>query len=113
MSKETVKERRNRMANELMDAYNNGGDYQAVIAQIEACGDTFRGWMEIKAEGIITEDSFLVTYNTASVKIFRTLPQKPQKGWTAILTMIEVFYDGANVPPKCDGRTTFRKDIWR
>ena len=111
--RETANARRDRLARDLMDAYNDGADYQKVITEIESYGDTFKGWLELNATGIVTEESFLLNYNTANVKVFRSLPPKLDGGWQGKLIMVEVIHDGVNIPPKYNGKPTFRKDIWR
>ena len=113
INKETAKMRRERQSQELMDAYNGGGDYEKVIKEIEKCGDTFKGYIRVCADGVVTEESFMLVYNTAQIKVFRQLPPRPQGGWQVLLISAEVICDGVNVPPKYNGRATFRKDIWK
>lgn len=113
MKKETAKMRRERQAQELVTAYNEGGDYEKVIKEIEECGDTFKGSIEVCADGVVTDESYLLIYKTARINVFRQLPPRLQGGWKGTLVMVEVICDGVNVPPKYNGKPTFRKDIWR
>ena len=113
--KENAKERRARLAKELEAAYNGGGDYAKVIKEIESFGDTIKGWIKIKAEGLVTEDSCWMTYGSSVGHFFRRLPSHPANGWGAEIYFTEVIYDGNNTPPPkpAEGHTAFRKDIWR
>ena len=83
MTKEKAADRRVRMAKELENAYNNGGDYNKVIREIHACGDVWDGRLMITTAGIFRQ----------GVEVSGSLPEKP-KGWEMRLYLVKVCFGG-------------------